>query len=348
MNVYKIINKVNDKVYIGQTKHSVEKRFKSHLAASRFPLKEEYNYYLKRAIRKYGENNFECVLVDAATTPEELNRKEMDWIEKCKSYLPEFGYNDTRGGDNYNWKRSKKTIAKMIQTRKLNIMARENGCFGVFWDDERNSFRYEINRNNKLMEIRRGYQNQEDCALARDIALVKFIEDEEECKMYMNFPDSYVEIKSGEIKLPPRIMKRALKISKYKWVNFEPAVNQWVAKIKKNGKLISRSGMFSTEEEAAIVADFLNVGLGNDISFLNFPERLEEYKNKDFKLPQTALLKRKTSQHRYVTKQKSGRGKVIWAVDVRLLKIRGAFKTEEEAIAWRNEKMKEVGVKIPD
>ena len=55
--VYKITNSINGKIYIGQTKHSIEERFKGHLKQSKVD-KEQDHSILHEAIRKYGEKNF--------------------------------------------------------------------------------------------------------------------------------------------------------------------------------------------------------------------------------------------------------------------------------------------------
>lgn len=54
--VYKIINDLNNKIYIGQTSFSVEERFKQHLRdAKKDKVK---NRPLYSAIRKYGPIHF--------------------------------------------------------------------------------------------------------------------------------------------------------------------------------------------------------------------------------------------------------------------------------------------------
>lgn len=51
MYVYKITNKHNDKVYIGQSIRPIEERFKRHINDS---LNNILNTHFARAIRKYG------------------------------------------------------------------------------------------------------------------------------------------------------------------------------------------------------------------------------------------------------------------------------------------------------
>ena len=52
--IYKIINLSNQKIYIGQTKKTIEERFQSHLKLA----KNHVNRYLYDAMNKYGYNNF--------------------------------------------------------------------------------------------------------------------------------------------------------------------------------------------------------------------------------------------------------------------------------------------------
>ena len=49
--IYKIENKINHKIYIGQSVNPA-KRFKQHCNTSK------YNSLITKAIEKYGENNF--------------------------------------------------------------------------------------------------------------------------------------------------------------------------------------------------------------------------------------------------------------------------------------------------
>ena len=51
--IYKIINDINDKIYIGQTKRDLETRFYQHLSKTRH--KEDHSI-LHKAIEKYGKD----------------------------------------------------------------------------------------------------------------------------------------------------------------------------------------------------------------------------------------------------------------------------------------------------
>lgn len=85
--IYKTINLINNKIYIGQHK------------CSYFDTK----YYgsgklLKKAIDKYGISNFNCSILEECFSEEELNEKEIHYIALYKSTLPSIGYNLSDGG----------------------------------------------------------------------------------------------------------------------------------------------------------------------------------------------------------------------------------------------------------
>lgn len=84
--VYKITNIINNKVYIGQTTETIEKRFKRHCG---YQLQD--NTYLHRAIKKYGSDNFYIEKIDEANNQKELDEKEIYWIKYYQS--DKNGYN---------------------------------------------------------------------------------------------------------------------------------------------------------------------------------------------------------------------------------------------------------------
>lgn len=90
--VYKIVNTINNKIYIGKTEFSLDKRFQEHC---RDALKDKYkNRPLYSAMRKYGIKNFTISLIEETDCPEE---REKFWIETLQTF--KYGYNATIGGD---------------------------------------------------------------------------------------------------------------------------------------------------------------------------------------------------------------------------------------------------------
>lgn len=107
MIIYKFTNKVNGKVYIGQTIHTLDKRVKNHLKES----KQDTNRPILNAIKKYGIEQFDIEVIDCASTQEELDTKEIEWIKKLDCVSPN-GYN-VLGGGQFN-KTSTEEFSKSI------------------------------------------------------------------------------------------------------------------------------------------------------------------------------------------------------------------------------------------
>ena len=92
--IYQIVNNINQKVYVGKTNFSIEKRWKEHIHDSK---KEEIsNRPLYKAMNKYGLENFSIEVLEEVSL-DEVNEKEIYWIEKLGSF--KYGYNATKGGD---------------------------------------------------------------------------------------------------------------------------------------------------------------------------------------------------------------------------------------------------------
>jgi group I intron endonuclease len=114
MIIYKITNKINKKIYIGQTIQKMKDRFYRHIWNAKH--KKNASILLENAIRKYGEENFIIEQIDKAKNIEELNEKEIYWIKKLISNNKIFGYNLMSGGVNPS--HSKQTIKKFKKSRK--------------------------------------------------------------------------------------------------------------------------------------------------------------------------------------------------------------------------------------
>lgn len=86
--IYKIENKINHKIYIGQSKNP-QKRFEQH--CSRVP---QYKSLIYDAIQKYGKENFSFEVIGWF---EDYNEKEKFYIQYYQSLVPN-GYNIAIGG----------------------------------------------------------------------------------------------------------------------------------------------------------------------------------------------------------------------------------------------------------
>ena len=87
--IYKVTNKVNGKSYIGQTRYTLEFRWRQH-------LHKKDNVYFHNAIKKYGAENFSLEVLEECDV-DKLNSREIFYIAKYNTF--EEGYNLTIGGD---------------------------------------------------------------------------------------------------------------------------------------------------------------------------------------------------------------------------------------------------------
>ena len=97
--IYKVTNKINGKVYIGQSV-DIGRRWREHMT-----VKDDI--YFHKAIQKYGVENFKWEVIEKCKK-KDLDEREIYWIEYYDSFNK--GYNCTKGGDgnsgegNPNWK----------------------------------------------------------------------------------------------------------------------------------------------------------------------------------------------------------------------------------------------------
>ena len=124
MIIYKSTNKITGKIYIGQTTQTLENRIKNHVKESDKNKKRPFLLSLK----KYGIENFIFEVIDCANNLDELNDKEIYWIDYYKSTTPN-GYNITGGGQG----------KKMIRTEELTKRISKGLINSEKWQKIKNS-----------------------------------------------------------------------------------------------------------------------------------------------------------------------------------------------------------------
>ena len=95
IGIYKIENKINGKIYIGQS-IAIKTRWQQHKYEAKMG---ESQAPLYRALRKYGIENFSFEILEECPQ-ESLNEREIFWIAFYKSNNRDFGYNVLSGGEN--------------------------------------------------------------------------------------------------------------------------------------------------------------------------------------------------------------------------------------------------------
>ncbi len=113
--IYVIRNMIDDKMYVGQTIRSFKERYPKGIGRS------TKNDHLKRAIEKYGEENFYIYEnYYEADTKEELDDAEIRLIAILDTTNPEHGYNHMSGG--HNGKHDAATRAKIAEANRRRII----------------------------------------------------------------------------------------------------------------------------------------------------------------------------------------------------------------------------------
>jgi hypothetical protein len=94
MIVYQLLNTVNNKSYIGQHQgENISDRWDNNFTGA--------NTHLSSANDKYGSSVFRREILNNCSSHEEMNNLERLWILVLRTYDPEFGYNQTMGGEGY-------------------------------------------------------------------------------------------------------------------------------------------------------------------------------------------------------------------------------------------------------
>lgn len=127
MIIYKSTSKLDKKIYIGQTTQNLESRIKGHIKES----KQDNNRPFLNSIKKHGIDNFTFEIIDYADDVDDLNNKEIYWINHFNSLAPN-GYNVTGGGQG----------TKKISTDELSNRISEGLKKSEKWQKTKNSKDY--------------------------------------------------------------------------------------------------------------------------------------------------------------------------------------------------------------
>jgi group I intron endonuclease len=95
MNIYKFTHTESSRSYIGQTIQDPNRRRLEHISHSKNDPK---TYHFHNALKKYGIDAFTFDIIAVATSLEELNLLEVQFIEKFDSIIN--GFNIRAGGGN--------------------------------------------------------------------------------------------------------------------------------------------------------------------------------------------------------------------------------------------------------
>lgn len=153
--VYITQNLIDGKMYIGKRKFS--EKWKIYLGSGK---------YLKRAVKKYGKENFIKQIIFLGKTKEDVTEKEIEIIKKYNAVNNENFYNISKGGDG-GWQMDGFTEEQLLSYKKnMSHIIKER-----YKDEEYKEFirqktieavSTKEHRENKSKSIRRAYENNPD------------------------------------------------------------------------------------------------------------------------------------------------------------------------------------------
>lgn len=117
--IYKTTNLIDNKIYIGKS-----------LSMNR-PSYFGSGLHIKRAIKKYGKENFKREIITYSTDEDKLNKLEIAFItEYRKIFGKDHLYNITNGGEGHRNPHSQKTKIKIGKARKGSKLSKE-ACINI-------------------------------------------------------------------------------------------------------------------------------------------------------------------------------------------------------------------------
>lgn len=145
MQIYKITNLINNKIYIGKDTTSDPNYFGSGLL-------------INRAFEKYGKQNFIKEIIDETDDYEELSEKEIYWIEKYNSTDRKLGYNISKGGDGGDVFRNHPDLDLIRQKISKNSPKKGKTYEEAFGEEKAKEYKLNLSKSNKRHALGKTYE----------------------------------------------------------------------------------------------------------------------------------------------------------------------------------------------
>ena len=91
IGIYKILNRTTGKFYVGSSSRSIEGRWIEHLSDLR--RNSHYNPRLQRAWNKYGEEDFDFIVLEEVKDKKQVVVREQYYLDYYTCYNKKIGYN---------------------------------------------------------------------------------------------------------------------------------------------------------------------------------------------------------------------------------------------------------------
>ena len=202
--VYKITNKINNKIYIGLTIQGSRTRYLHHL----YEARSGSSFPIHRAIRKYGEDNFEIEVIQVLDSPEELKELEKYYIKEYKTNNRKFGYNMTEGGDGTFGRLYSEETKEKIRQKALGRKMSEG-------TKERMSLSHSKNKNEEwYKEIKRNAVKQSNLKRSKGVEILDI--ETQDTKSFISIAEASKELNVDRRNIQSAIRRNNLLLKKYK------------------------------------------------------------------------------------------------------------------------------------
>ena len=328
--IYKITNKINNKVYIGKT-NDLKRRWAYHCSSLKNKKKMSY---IAKAIQKYGKDNFIFDVIFCTDDAVLLSKKEYEFIIENDSLVPN-GYNLTTKTDgNITFsKESKKKLAISIQhkiTKKKKDASSE--YIGIISRTDQQTFCLSIRHDKKMLS--KTFPTELEAAEMYD-KLALYIFGDNARLNFDNKRAEYINLPLEEIYNNFIQSLGRKKSSIYKFVARYKQTDKW--RIRKDALNISNKlkiGLYNDEIDAAEIVDYLIIYYNLNYT-LNFPDKKYNIEDINNRINTWNLASIKTSIYEgvsYHKKDKSWRAYIY--INKKYIFI-GNYKTENEAYIAR-------------
>lgn len=137
--IYKMVNEVNGKVYVGQTTRTLEERFRDHMKDAR--RKNRRIHLLQKDLLKYGKEKFEMKIICFCKDKDQLDDLEIYYTEKYRKKYGTKVYNRRTGSKGgYHCEETIKLVSGANKGKEAwnkgktcpQLSGKKNGMYGQY------------------------------------------------------------------------------------------------------------------------------------------------------------------------------------------------------------------------
>lgn len=272
--IYLITCLVNNKIYIGKTRKTVEARFKQHIITAISDAPSRKKYYIHNAIKKHGPENFKIEEIDSLEGYEVSKERESYWIKKYNSHNPKIGYNlviETPDGVEFISESTKKKLSVMIHKAKKPSKL-GYGIDTSYYNKTQKAIAY-IMINNKKISCQ--FSNLTKAKIAYDKAALFLYGND----AVVNYPNKKEKFLKQDLKsfYENVFCKQREFLCGYRGIKSSGSKGLFTAVMTTNGKYYN-CGNYLNKEDAAMARDIVYFYLNgpSHARFLNFPKIITE------------------------------------------------------------------------